>query len=293
VLRTGHAARIDDYAALPGTVAEGARKAGIVGGIGAPIIVDGATWGVIAAPSTATHAIPEGAEIRLNQFTELAATTVSNATKRAELIASRARIVAAGDEARRRFERNLHDGTQQRLVALRLDLKRIRGTIPADQREAHAGLEDVERELDAVLEEVREVSRGLHPPQLAQGGLGASLRALARRSPIPVDVAVDVPERPPAPVETATYYVVSEALANAIKHSRAGTVSVRVARANGWLCATVVDDGVGGAEVGTGSGLTGLHDRVEALGGRFALESPQGAGTTISIELPIATPGAS
>jgi signal transduction histidine kinase len=200
--------------------------------------------------------------------------------------------VTAGDEARRRLERDLHDGTQQRLLALRLDLQRIRGTIPEDEDVTRSGLETAEQDLESVLEEVREFSRGIHPGHLARGGLGPSLRALGRRSPIPVEVEVDLDERPPAPIETAVYYVVSEAIANAIKHSGASVVSVKVVSDGLVLRATIVDDGVGGAPVDqprTGSGLTGLSDRVEALGGGFVVESPAGGGTTISIELPLGT----
>jgi signal transduction histidine kinase len=217
---------------------------------------------------------------------------VSNATARADLLASRARIVAAGDEARRRLERNLHDGTQQRLIAIGLDLQRIRAAIPEDQGAARSGLEQAEGDLEAVLEEVREVSRGLHPAQLSRGGLGVALGALARRSPIPVAIEVDVDDRPPPPIETAVYYVVSEALTNAIKHSRATAISVRVASNRDVVHARIADDGAGGAGAEVGSGLSGLSDRVEALGGRFVLESPPGSGTAISIELPMTTPGA-
>jgi GAF domain-containing protein len=199
VLRTGSSARIDDYSALDGTIAEVARGAGFRSAIGSPIIVDGATWGTIIAISTMPDPIPERSEIRLRQFTELVATAVSNATARADLLASRARIVAAGDDARRRLERNLHDGTQQRLIAIGLDLQRICADIPEGQGAARSGLEQAERDLEAVLEEVREISRGLHPAQLSRGGLGLALGALARRSPIPVALEVDVDERPAPP----------------------------------------------------------------------------------------------
>jgi signal transduction histidine kinase len=210
----------------------------------------------------------------------------------AELIASRARIVAAGDEARQRIERNLHDGAQQQLIALGLDLQRVRSALEADPSAASADLEKVERDLAGVLEDIRELSRGLHPGLLARGGLGASLRALARRSPIPamVDVDVDVGERPPASVEAAVYYVASEALTNAIRHSHASAISITVADGDGAVRATITDDGVGGAAPGEGSGLAGAADRVDALGGRFALESRPGDGTTITIELPIGAP---
>jgi len=286
VCETSRSARIDDYTDVPGYSAEAVRAAGFRSAIGAPIIVDGALWGTIVAWSTSTELIPERVEHRLVQFTALVATAVSNATARADLIASRVRIVAAGDEARRRLERNLHDGTQQRLLALRLDVQRIRGSL------AGAGeLEEIEREIAAIVDEVREVSRGLHPAQLSRGGLDLALNTLARRSPIPVALEVDLPERPPRPIETAVYYVVSEALTNAAKHSGARGLAVGVSRREGVVVATIADDGDGGATAADGSGITGLADRVEALGGRFTLDSPRGRGTTISIELPIAAPG--
>jgi signal transduction histidine kinase len=293
VSQTSRPARIDDYSILPGTIAERVLAAGFRSAIGAPIVVDGATWGAIIAFSTQPERIPERAETRLSQFTELVATAVSNATARADLIASRARIVAAGDQARRRFERNLHDGTQQRLLAVGLDLQRIRAELDAEAQAARDGLEQAERDLGVVLEEVREVSRGLHPPQLARAGLPAALKGLARRSPIPVELAIDVGERPPEPVETAVYYVVSEALTNAIKHSRATVVSVTVTRAQTALRVAIADDGVGGAVAGDGSGLTGLSDRIAAAGGRLTIDSPRGRGTTIAFEVPLLMPAAS
>jgi signal transduction histidine kinase len=278
-------ARIDDYSDLPGSSAEAVRAAGFRSAIGAPIIVGGALWGTIVAWSTSTESIPERVAHRLAQFTALVGTAVSNATARADLIASRVRIVAAADEARRRLERNLHDGTQQRLLALRLDVQRIRGGL-----DGAGELEEVEREIAAIVDEVREVSRGLHPAQLSRGGLDLALKTLARRSPIPVTLAVELPERPPRPIETAVYYVVSEALTNAAKHSGAHGLEIGVSSHDGVVLATIADDGDGGAAA-DGSGITGLADRVEALGGRFTLESPRGRGTTISIELPIAAPG--
>jgi signal transduction histidine kinase len=293
VLQTGSSARIDDYGELEGTIAEVARAAGFRSAIGSPIIVNGATWGTIIAISTMPEPIPERSLTRLRQFTELVATAVSNATARADLLASRARIVAAGDDARRRLERNLHDGTQQRLIAIGLDIQRMRAEIPEAEGALRSGLEQAERDLEAVLEEVREVSRGLHPAQLSRGGLEVALRGVARRSPIPVTLEVDVDERPPPPIETAVYYVVSEALTNAIKHSRAAAISIRVASNRDVVHARVADDGVGGAVAEPGSGLSGLGDRVEALGGRFVVESPPGRGTAISIELPMTTLAAS
>jgi len=235
-------------------------------------------------------------DARLSNFTGLVATAISNASSRSELIASRARIVSAGDEARRRIERNLHDGTQQRLIALGLDVQRARTTIPEHQHDARSALERVEQDLDAILVDLRELSHGLHPPLLSRLGLRPSLQALARRSPIPVEVDIDLPERPAASLETAVYYVVSEAVTNAIKHSHASEISVTInindpgapSRVSvGTLHATIVDDGLGGADPSGGSGLTGLLDRVDALGGRFVLDSPPRGGTTISAEFPI------
>ena len=236
----------------------------------------------------------EKAEAALHKLTEGLETEVRVRTRdlertRSELIASRARIVAAGDEARRRIERNLHDGTQQRLVAIGLNVATVRDKIPADQQDARSGLERIRRELEAVLEDVRELSHGLHPALLSHAGLGPSLRALARRSPIPVKLDVRVSERPSESIETAVYYVISEALANAAKHARASEISVVLTTSRSEIRAIVEDDGSGGAEASAGSGLVGLIDRIEALGGKVALHSPPGHGTRISIEMPLAT----
>jgi signal transduction histidine kinase len=258
--------------------------------IGAPIVVEGQLWGALVVATDHETQLAEGTESRLTSFTELVATAVSNSSTRTELIASRARIVSAGDEARRRIERNLHDGTQQRLIALGLDLQRARARTPDDA--AAAGLERMERDLESILDDLRELSRGLHPPLLSRGGLAPALRALERRSPIPVQLDVDLAERPPEIVETAVYYVASEALANAIKHSHASAITVTVSSdaARGTLHAAIADDGVGGAEPAEGSGLIGLVDRVDAFGGRFVLKSPPGGGKRITVELPLEPP---
>jgi signal transduction histidine kinase len=290
ILETRRPSWIEYTDDLPGVVAEAARKAGIRWAVGVPIVVDGRVWGSIGVARADESRLPPETEERLVGFTELIATAVSNATTYSQLLASRARIVSAGDEARRRIERNLHDGTQQRLVSLGRDVQTVRAAIPDEHRDAHEGLERIGHDLESVLEEVREFSRGLHPALLANGGLQPAVRALARRSPIPVDLDVDVEGRPPEAIEIATYYVVSEALTNAAKHSGASLVSVTVATGEAVLRATIQDDGVGGAHAAGGSGLIGLTDRVEALGGRLELESPPGLGTTISIELPLETP---
>src|SRR5512133_562671 len=288
IQRTVAPARVDSYDDVPGELAALIRERGIRSEVGAPVIVEGRVWGALIAGTDSDEPLPAGAEQRVAGFAELIATAVSNATTRSELIASRARIVTAGDEARRRIERNLHDGTQQRLVALGLDVQTVDASIPAEQQDAHSGLARIGREIEAVLDDVRELSRGLHPALLSQAGLRPSLRALARKSPVPVKLEVDVAERPSESIEIAVYYVVSEALTNAVKYARASEITVELTASSSGICATIEDDGVGGAEASAGSGLIGLIDRVEALGGRFALDSPPGAGTRISIELPLA-----
>jgi signal transduction histidine kinase/CRP-like cAMP-binding protein len=288
VARTRAPAQFARYEEATGELGAYVRERGIRASVAAPILVAGEVWGTVIASRDSDEPFAAGDEDRVARFAELAATAISNTTARAELIASRARIVAAGDEARRRIERNLHDGVQQRLIALGLDLQVARTMLPTDRAAASEGIERVEREIESVLEELRELSRGLHPPMLSSRGLGASLRVLARRSPIGVELDVELDERPDAPVETAVYYVVSEALANAVKHSNATRIRVNVGQTENRqaLCAMIVDDGVGGAAPTPGSGLTGIADRVVALGGRLRLESPPGQGTTVSIELP-------
>jgi GAF domain-containing protein len=262
--------------------------------LASPILVEGELWGAIVLGSVGAS-FPADTEQRLDEFTELVATGVSNATARADLIASRARIVTAGDEARRRIERNLHDGTQQRLIALGLEIQRLRAEMQADPT-SEAAFGRIKLDLESILEDLRELSRGLHPPLLSRVGLEPPLQALALRSEIPVHLDVDLPERPPPPVETAIYYVVSEALANATKYSQASAIRVTLSSdppdgsSNPTLHGVVADDGVGGAEPGGGSGLIGLVDRVNALGGHLALESPPGRGTRISFDLPLEPP---
>ena len=286
VMETGRAARIDDRTTRPAPNAAAADEKGFRSVVGAPIMVEGALWGVIVV--LAGEILHEDTETRLTDFTHLVASSISNVQARNNLIASRSRIVTASDETRRRIERNLHDGIQARVLALGLGLRAVRARFPLPP-EVQAGLDEVAHDLEGVLEEIRIFSQGLHPALLARSGLGPSLRALGRRSPIRVNLDVAGGARLPEPVETAVYYVVSEALANAAKHSQAAEVSVTVISDSARVGATVADDGVGGAALARGSGLIGLVDRVEALGGRFALESPAGRGTTISIELPLAS----
>jgi signal transduction histidine kinase len=206
---------------------------------------------------------------------------------REDLAASRARLVTAADQARRRIERDLHDGIQQRLVSLVLDIRAAEATTPAGLTELGAQLADVADGLMGATDELREISRGIHPSILSEGGLSPALRALARRSAIPVEVGVDVPERLSERIEVAAYYVVSEALTNAAKHANASVVQVDVRIRDARLHLSVRDDGVGGATVENGSGLIGLTDRVQVLGGMISITSPAGEGTTVQVELPI------
>ncbi|NEA30561.1 CHASE3 domain-containing protein [Streptomyces sp. SID13031] len=206
---------------------------------------------------------------------------------RRELAGSRVRIVAAADRARQKIERDLHDGTQQRLVSLALQLRAGEAAVPAEHPEVRAQLADAAHELTTALDELRELSRGIHPAILTEGGLGPALKALARRSPVVSEVAVEVVDRPPEPVEVCAYYVVSEALANTAKHAGASTVWIDARVSGGHLRLSVRDDGRGGAAPDRGSGLTGLADRVEALNGTISVSSPVGVGTTLLVDLPI------
>ena len=219
------------------------------------------------------------------------ATAVANAQNRAELMTSRARIVAAADETRRRIERDLHDGTQQQLVSLILELRMVQASVPAGLGELGSKLSHLAERLAGVSDQVREISHGIHPAILSSAGLRSALRALARRSAVPVDMDVRIEGHLPEPVEVGAYYVVSEMLTNAAKHARASVVEVDVETSGGTLRLCVRDDGIGGADPLRGSGLTGLTDRIEALGGIFSLHSPRGGGTAVSCELPVPADG--
>jgi signal transduction histidine kinase/CHASE3 domain sensor protein len=287
VYDTGRPARLDDYASASGRFGDAARDMGIRSSVGSPIVVEGRLWGVVVAASLRPEGLPPGSEFRIGEFTELVATAIANLEARAALAASRARIVAATDEARRRFERDLHDGAQQGLVSLALELRGAEAMAPPGSDDLKAQLAKVREGLTDVLERLRALSQGIHPAILSQGGLGAALRALARGSAVPTRLDVDVEERLDEQVEVAAYYVVSEALANAAKHAQASVAEVRVESRDGVLSLTVRDDGTGGADPAGGSGLTGLSDRVEAFGGKLAIDSPRGGGTSLHAELPL------
>jgi signal transduction histidine kinase len=287
VLQTGRPARIDDYSDLQSVSAAVVRAYGTRSTVGVPILADGSVWGVICVGTDQADLLPPGTERRLAGFTELLETAISNAHGRAELVASRARIASAADETRRRIERDLHDGTQQRLVSLGLRLQGLRELAPPDLDELDEALSRASEELTAVFEEVRRLSHGIHPAILSEEGLTPALGALRRRSVIPVNLEVNVDRRLPERVEVATYYVVSEALTNAAKHAAASCVEVTLDDRSSALHVVIRDDGIGGAGTDGGSGLVGLRDRVEALGGLLRVSSPEGGGTELVVTIPL------
>jgi signal transduction histidine kinase len=258
---------------------------------GVPVAVQGRLWGAMLVGLMRDEVLPPDTEARLSGFAELVSTAIANAEARAEVAASRARIIAAADLVRQRIERDLHDGAQQRLVSLALRLRDAQAEVPPGLGELSAKLGNAVTSANDALGEVQEIARGIHPAVLASGGLRPALRALARRSTVPVRVDVLAEQRMPEHVEVSAYYVVTEALTNAAKHARASAVSIRVEVAGEVLRVVVTDDGAGGAVVGGGTGLVGLKDRVEALGGRLRLDSPGGGGTSLTAELPITTVG--
>jgi signal transduction histidine kinase len=261
---------------------------GVYSAVGAPILVEGHVWGVMKVLSTRDEPLPEDTEARFAGFTDLIATAIANTQARADLTASRARVVAAGDEVRRQIERDLHDGTQQRLVSLTLDLRTAaEASIATDLSELPAQLSTIASELAGVQDDLREITRGIHPAILSEGGLGPALKSLTRRSPLPVEPNVIIEGRLPETVEVAAYYVVAEALTNAAKHSHASGVHVEAALRDGRLHVSIHDDGIGGADPTHGSGLIGLTDRVEALGGTITVTSPPDQGTSVQVELPL------
>ncbi len=283
VRQTGRAGRIEDYSRRPGAFAAKARELGLQSTAAAPITVDGAVWGLVTIAST-DGPLPDRTEDRLAEFTELLGTAIANTQSRTELSASRARIVAAADETRRRLERDLHDGIQQRLVSLALKAGTIAMTPPADKIQGDLSL--LADGLGSALDELREVSHGIHPAILSEAGLGPALEALARRSSVPVELDLNLGPRLGGHVEAAGYYIASEAITNVAKHARATVIIMRAASCDGALTLSVSDDGIGGADPGRGSGIIGLKDRVEALGGTISVLSQPGRGTALHVQLP-------
>ena len=285
VRQTGHTGRVKDYSNRRGAFAAQARELGLQSIAGAPIIVDGAVWGLVTIAST-DGPLPDQTEDRLAEFTELVGTAIANAQSRTELSASRARIVAAADETRRRIERDLHDGIQQRLVSLALKAQMIETMTPRPAGRIQGELSRLAYGLGTALDELREISHGIHPALLSESGLGPALEALARRSAVPVELDLNLGPRLDKHVEAAGYYIASEAITNAAKHAQASVIDVCVDARDGALTLSISDDGVGGADPSRGSGIIGLRDRVEALGGTILVLSPSGQGTTLHVQLP-------
>jgi PAS domain S-box-containing protein len=287
VLRTGRTARLDDVAQATGPIGEAARGAGVRSVVGAPVVVDGRTWGVLAAIWTDRGPPPDDTEERMARFAELLDTAIANADSRDQLTASRARVLAAGDEARRRVVRDLHDGAQQRLVHTIITLKLAQRGLREDRSNAEALVAEALGTAERATAEVRELAHGILPSVLTHAGLRAGVNAFASRLDLPVDLDV-LSERLPPDMEASAYFVVAEALTNVVKHARATRATVRAAADDGVLTLEVRDDGVGGANP-EGHGLMGIADRVDALGGRLRIESADGDGTVLTARLPLTT----
>ena len=269
-----------------GVGADGARARHSDDSLAAPIVVEDRLWGAIVATAAEPRPLPPDTEARLASFTELVATAIANAESLAELRGSRARIVEAGQSERQRLERDLHDGAQQRLIALSLELKMLESELDGNL-DATRRLDEAQHEITRSLEELRAVARGIHPAVLTGHGLAIALEQVAARASVPVRLSVDADGRFPEQVEVAAYYVVSEALTNSVKHARASVVRIGVVMRGDRLQLSIRDDGVGGAKPGGGSGLVGLADRVHALGGTIDITSPPGSGTLLQVILPI------
>ena len=287
VYRTRAPARMDTYDGAAGPTADRIRRLGLMSAVGAPIIVDDRMWGALIVGSAKSQRLTTDTEHRIRDFAYLIAIAIANAETRAELTASRARIVTAADQARRRFERDLHDGAQQRVVSLGLEVRGVEESVPADQPALREQVAHITTGLTAIAADLREISRGIHPAILSRGGLGSGIKALARRSTVPVALTVEIDSRLPEHVEVAAYYVVAEALTNAAKHANASEISVRAITTTGELHLDISDDGVGGAVVGGGTGLIGLKDRVEALAGRLDIVGPPEGGTRLIATIPV------
>jgi signal transduction histidine kinase len=277
---------MEDYSRRPGAFAAKARELGLYSVAGAPIIVDGAVWGLMTIAST-DGPLPDRAEDRLAEFTELVGTAIANTQSRTELSTSRARIVAAADETRRRLERNLHDSIQQRLVSLALKARTIEMMVPQPADEIRGELSLLADGLGTALDELREVSHGIHPAILSEAGLGPALEALARRSAVPVELDLNLGPRLGEHLEAAGYYIASEAITNVAKHAQASFIDMRADGRDGALTLSISDDGIGGADPSRGSGIIGIKDRVEALGGTISVLSTAGHGTALHVWLPV------
>jgi signal transduction histidine kinase len=286
IYRTGRSVRRTSTS-IASELGDWLRSHGVGQVVACPVTVHGRLWGEVALWFLDSRPAPGDTEGRMSEFVELAACTIAQAEYRAELIASRARLVTTSDATRRRIERDLHDGAQQRLIALGLDLREAEENAPQENDALRRPLSNAARNLSEALVQLREISQGLHPAILAQGGLGAAIKALARRSAVPTEVRIPPDRRLPERIEVTLYYVVSEALTNVLKHSHASIVHIDLSMNEEAIQLTIRDDGIGGADLRRGSGLIGLKDRVEALSGTMRLASPTGVGTSLRVTIPV------
>jgi signal transduction histidine kinase len=285
IAQTRRPARVENWHAVPGPIAAFIRDLGVNSSVGSPIFVEERLWGALAVHTKQFQPFPNDTESRLENFTELVATAISNIQARSDLAASRARIVAATDQERRRVVRDLHDGVQQRLVHTMLLVAQARQALGPNQESASKFMAEALTQAEAATEELRELAHGLLPEILSHGGLRVAIKALALRAPVPVEVAVSV-DRLPAAVEATAYFVVAEALTNVAKHAHATVAKVQARIENGILRVHVRDDGVGGARP-DGSGLVGLADRLAVLDGRLQVESSADGGTLVAADIPL------
>jgi signal transduction histidine kinase len=278
-------ARMEEYAGTGGAFADLVRTLGVRVAVGAPIVVDGRLWGVVVANWTGGESPPADTEERMSQFAQLLDSAIANADSRAQLMASRSRLLTAADEARRRVVRDLHDGTQQRLVHAIVTLKLARQALRERDEKAEALVAEALEHAEQGKVELRELAHGILPAALTRGGLRAGVNAIVTRLDVPVVAHVPA-GRFPAEVEASAYFVVAEALTNVVKHAHAGLAEVTASAENGRLHVEIRDDGIGGADP-AGHGLVGMGDRVTALGGRLRIESPGGGGTLVAATLPL------
>lgn len=255
--------------------------------VACPVVVDGQLWGTMMLMFVGVRPPPGWTEERMQEFVELVGCTIAQAQSRADLIASRARVVQASDEARRRIERDLHDSVQQRIISLGLDLRAAESSVPRTLGDLRRQISEAAEGLASLQTRVQEIARGIHPAVLTRGGLTPALRALTRCFPMPSELHVEPVRRLPEPIELGVYYIASEALANVLKHAEASTVRIDLAAQDGSLRLQIRDDGVGGADLRHGTGLIGIRDRVESLSGTLEMTSPIGEGTSLLVMIPV------
>jgi signal transduction histidine kinase len=281
-------ARVATYDGVEGELAAALRELGIRSEVGAPVIVEDRVWGALIAGTDKPEPLPDGAETRVASFAEVIATAVSNAAARSDLIAARRRVIEASDSARRRLTRDLHDGAQQDLVNVLVNLQLAQEKWEDDPPGARELLGRAAEHAQVSIDELRDLAAGIHPEILANRGLAAAIEGLVERLPLPVKTDGLPEQRLAQEIEASVYFFVSEALTNVVKHAKAGSARVEAALEDERLTVEVSDNGVGGAQPGTeGTGLIGLGDRMAALDGRLTLRSKPGEGTTLHAVIPL------